>query len=224
MIMHVQVNGEILNGLRMMKFAVNHWWKLKFHRVAFLTGYLQVLAMVCITIVNYFVIMISNNVIDIAKDFTALMIIAEFDDIFGKTSIESRALKIIEDVGKYELLFRIETTTSDKARRLQNRPLDKDPVYEKMKRTAEESGNKEYPDFKKYPRKRPENMHIDFFERSFENACFYMIYKLWRLFHVSLWFYFFPFIVLIITYAWPQYMLRKGSITEIIEQQEALLE
>jgi len=83
MIMHVQVNGEIINGLRMMKFSVNHWWKLKFHRVAFLTGLMQVLAMVCITIVNYFVIMISNNVIDIAKDFTALMIIADFDDIFG---------------------------------------------------------------------------------------------------------------------------------------------
>jgi len=38
MIMHVQVNGEILNGLRMMKFSANHWWKFKFHRVAFLTG------------------------------------------------------------------------------------------------------------------------------------------------------------------------------------------
>jgi hypothetical protein len=38
------------------------------------------------------------------------------------------------------------------------------------------------------------------------------------------WFYFFPFIVLILTYAAPQWMLYKGYITEIIEQQEALLE
>lgn len=87
MIMHVQVNSEILNGLRMMKYSVNHWWKFKFHRVAFVTGFLQVGAMVCITIVNYFVVTMSDNVIDIAKDFTALMIIADFDDIFGTLSI-----------------------------------------------------------------------------------------------------------------------------------------
>jgi len=58
--------------------------------------------MLCITIVNYFVIMISNNVIDIAKDFTALMIIADFDDIFGQTSIESKAKEIIDEAAKYE--------------------------------------------------------------------------------------------------------------------------
>lgn len=93
--MHVQVNSEITNGMRMMKFAVNHWWKFKFHRVAFLTGYLQVLAMVCITLVNYLVITISTNVIDIAKDFTALMIIADFDDIFGEAGVKgSKASEI----------------------------------------------------------------------------------------------------------------------------------
>ena len=46
MIMHVQVNSEIMNGMVMMKYAVNHYWKFKYHRVAFLTGFLQVLAMV----------------------------------------------------------------------------------------------------------------------------------------------------------------------------------
>ena len=29
MIMHVQVNSEIVNGMRMMKYTVNHWWKFK---------------------------------------------------------------------------------------------------------------------------------------------------------------------------------------------------
>ena len=75
----------------MMKYSVNHWWKFKFHRVAFLTGLMQVLAMLCIAVVNYLVITISSNVIDIAKDFTALMVIAEFDDYFGETSIPLKA-------------------------------------------------------------------------------------------------------------------------------------
>ena len=41
------------------------------------------MALVLITIVNYFVVMISNSVIDVMKDFTALLIIAEVDNIFG---------------------------------------------------------------------------------------------------------------------------------------------
>jgi len=67
-------------------------------------------------------------------------------------------------------------------------------------------------------------VHIAFGERTFENAVFYCFYKALRIFHVSIWFYFFPFIVMILTYTYPQYMLMKGRITEIIEQQEAIME
>ena len=39
--------------------------------------------MVLISLINYAVIATSETVLDVAKDFTALIIIAEFDDIFG---------------------------------------------------------------------------------------------------------------------------------------------
>ena len=39
--------------------------------------------MVLISLINYSVIAASESVLDVAKDFTALMIIAEFDDIFA---------------------------------------------------------------------------------------------------------------------------------------------
>lgn len=39
-IMHIYVLDEIQNGLRMMKFALNHWWKFKYPGHAFLTGFL----------------------------------------------------------------------------------------------------------------------------------------------------------------------------------------
>ena len=81
--MHVITNMEMKNGMRMMKYSANHWWKFKFHRTAFLTGLFQFTALFIIAIINYLVITISTTVIDIAKDFTALLIIAEFDDIFG---------------------------------------------------------------------------------------------------------------------------------------------
>ena len=39
--------------------------------------------MLAITLINYFVIATSGTVIDVAKDFTALITIADFDDFFG---------------------------------------------------------------------------------------------------------------------------------------------
>ena len=46
--------------------------------------------MFLIALANYMVITISDTVIDIAKDFTALLIIADFDDIFvGASGISS---------------------------------------------------------------------------------------------------------------------------------------
>lgn len=83
MIMHMQCNEEIKNGMNMMKYSVNHYWKFSSYRMAFLAGFLQFLAMILITLINYNVITISDTVIDIAKDFTALMIIADIDDVFG---------------------------------------------------------------------------------------------------------------------------------------------
>lgn len=83
MIMHVIVCGEISNGLKMMKFAANHWWKFSNPRLAWLTGFLQASALVLIAFINYLVVTVSDNVLDVAKDFTALLIISEFDDILA---------------------------------------------------------------------------------------------------------------------------------------------
>ena len=65
----------------MMKYAVNQRWKFDNYKLAFLPGFLQVIAMVVITLINFVVIMISTSIIDIAKDFTALLIISDFDNI-----------------------------------------------------------------------------------------------------------------------------------------------
>ena len=111
--MQTITDEEIRNGHKMMKYSVNHWWKFKHHRVAFAVGFLQTFALTLITLVNYFVVMISESVIDVMKDFTALLIIAEFDNIFGESfgGTHEIAHDIIEE-DYYEDLFKIETTTS----------------------------------------------------------------------------------------------------------------
>lgn len=83
MVMHIILNDEIFNGMKMMKFSINHSWKFSNPNLAFATGFLQMIAMFAIALINYAVIAASNTVIDVAKDFTALVIIAEFDDIFA---------------------------------------------------------------------------------------------------------------------------------------------
>lgn len=40
MVMHVVVSEEIQNGLRMMKYSANHWWKFSNPRLAWLSGFL----------------------------------------------------------------------------------------------------------------------------------------------------------------------------------------
>lgn len=53
----------------------------------------------------------------------------------------------------------------------------------------------------KYPLNRPTKIYIDFWNgRSIENKVFYMIYRVIRILHVSIWFYFFPMLALIANY------------------------
>ena len=83
--------------------------------------------------INYFVIASSNTVLDIAKDFTALIIIAEFDDIFGSGMEDELARKVCLDEDTiYEDLFVIETTTSRDAKTKMNMKIRDDPVYDKI--------------------------------------------------------------------------------------------
>lgn len=113
MLLQTMTDKEIRNGLKMMKYTTNHWWKFKNHRVAYTVGFLQAFALTLITLVNFFVVMISGSVIDVMKDFTALYIIADFDNIFGNSynSKEEIANEIIDE-DYFDELFLVETTTS----------------------------------------------------------------------------------------------------------------
>ena len=117
MIFHVIINDEIFNGMKMIKYSVNHPWKFSNPQMAFLAGFLQVTSMVLISVINYVAILISPTILEIAKNFTALLIISEFDDIFGTGMRKEKAKEVCEDEdGIYGEIFIIETTTSHDAR------------------------------------------------------------------------------------------------------------
>ena len=79
----------------------------------------------------YAVIITSTTVLDLAKDFTALMIISEFDNQFANFSREKIATDAVNNSdGTYTDLFMIDTTTSDEARGGGNSILfDKDEAW-----------------------------------------------------------------------------------------------
>ena len=79
--------------------------------------------MFVITGINYLVITVSDTVLDIAKDFTALMIISYFDDIFGALEGGNELAKDVINDLEYEKIFTIETTTSKDALDSGNCPL-----------------------------------------------------------------------------------------------------
>ena len=133
--MHVIVCGEISNGLKMMKYSANHWWKFSNPRLAFLAGFLQVSALFLIAVINYLVVTISNNVLDVAKDFTALLIIAEFDDILATlTDIYASHYEPSFDAMEYEDMMKVETTTSRSADLTSNTKLEEDPIIDSINR------------------------------------------------------------------------------------------
>ena len=84
--------------------------------MAFLPGFLQVASMLMIESINYLVITVSDTVLDIAKDFTALMVISAFDDIFGALEGGNEIAKDVINDSEYEKIFMIETTTSKDAK------------------------------------------------------------------------------------------------------------
>ena len=119
----------------MMKYSVNHFWKFKYVELAFLSGFLQVIACFFIGLVNYAVILQSDDVKDLAKDFVALMIIAEFDNMFATYSEEQITKDILEyHKNDYKDLFKIETTSSEDSKGPFNKKLETDKIWTEIKK------------------------------------------------------------------------------------------
>ena len=90
-------------------------------------------------------------------------------------------------------MLKIETTTSLDAIDTSNIFLKPDPVLEKINEQRVLSGLQ--------PLWRPSRIRIDFKDRSRSNKLFYVTYRILRIAYVSVWFYFWPFIMVGIWYA-----------------------
>ena len=207
MLMQMNVNLEMQNGLKIVKYSLNHYWKFKSPRSAAAAGLMQFAASFFTSIVNYAVIVQSENVMDLAKDFTALLVISQFDNWFASSSREKIVKDILEDEKEsYEELFSVEVTTSVDAGGKNNIPLKEDPIFKEIQKRKDAK----YKEAKNRQEsclclkrggndlKRPETIRIAFNKRpDICNMVTYAVYKVLRVVFVSLWFYYFPVFVMI---------------------------
>ena len=77
MVMHMGCSNKINEALRMMKYVTNHQWKFISPNIAYFASVAEVIAIVFIALTNYVVITETSDIMELAKDFTALTIISE---------------------------------------------------------------------------------------------------------------------------------------------------
>ena len=71
---------------------------------AYLSGFFQATALIFVTIANYYVILVSDNILDVVMNFLSLMVISEIDDFFFKTHSEKDVgcKLVLNEDGKYD--------------------------------------------------------------------------------------------------------------------------
>ena len=110
-VMHINLGDRVQQGMRMMKFSVNHKWKFDEWRLGFIAGFLQFLSALCVEIGNWTAILTHYEIMDIVMKFMSLLIIATFGQIFYTSYHEENWKKVITHKD-YERFFIIQTTTS----------------------------------------------------------------------------------------------------------------
>ena len=184
-ILHMQLQGELVAGMRNMKFALNHYYRFDRVFVAWSAGFMQAVSIFVIEIVNFIVILQASTYLEIVMNFMALAIIAEFDNAFF-SALGSDNMKYILDDPAFKDLYTIKRTTSKYASRNKQNILD-DPTV---------------PPFLKNELKF---LKISFFDRTYFHMLLRVFYKMLRVIQITVWFYFMPFLALLGSYIVPFY-------------------
>ena len=102
-----------------MKYAVNHPWKFVDYKFAWLCGFMQVFKVLVVEFVNFSALLTNFTIIEIVRNFLALVVIAEFDNYFFRAEKKNRQINLIDIIngkGFFENFLIIQCTTSESAR------------------------------------------------------------------------------------------------------------
>ena len=137
-----------------------------------------------VEIVNILVLFALDSFSEIVTNFTALVIISEFDDFFFEASLDDETKAVVSgDKEAYAEMIMVRMTTSSDAKANTNQNLVTKEFFEKEGKVA--NG------------KIPEHIRVKFGERSAINMIMFTLYRLLRLIYVSFWYYFIPYATIV---------------------------
>jgi len=165
----------------MMKYSVNHPYKFESYMTAFSSAFSQFWSSISIEIANIIVICCTADTLSIISNFVALVIIAEFDN-YVFSSMKDESFRLLIENEFTEKAFVIEHTSSKKCSQTE------------LSNQKDENGEI-----------RP--LKITYKSRTCPNRWLLNLYKFLRTFYVSCYFYFMPFVAMIMTTALP-FLLR----------------
>ena len=103
-----------------MKYAVNHHWKFESYQIAWLCGWMQSFNVIIVELVNFAALLTNFTIIEIIRNFLALVVISQFDEYFFSTVKSDPLAEIVDGDDHYEEFLKIQRTTSNRASRIKN--------------------------------------------------------------------------------------------------------
>jgi len=207
--MHIVMQNELENGLSLMKFAINHSWRFGDNSTqAFFAGFMQTTAALAIEVSNCLIINERHATERIVAGMMRVAVLAQFDNYFYAAIKFSKFKQLLIDVktqGKnspYSNLLKITKTSSNEMPR-SNDPnsrltLEFDPTLPKF------VNENNQPD----PRFTYKKLKY-----SGKEMLMRIVYKAFRGLQIVFWFYFFPFVSIILSFLipWAQKADTKGK-------------
>lgn len=112
---HILLQEQMVQGVSMMKFAVNHPWKFRRYELAFTVGLMQVLMVIMVEATTCLILIFaSERLFDVLANYIIVLVIADFSANFYSINTDERHKKMISDQTLSDF-FTIEVTTSKSA-------------------------------------------------------------------------------------------------------------
>lgn len=176
-ICHFAMISEATCSLQAMKYCLNHPYKFKDYKIAFSFMLMQFVSCMTVEFCNLMVIMFSLAPVAMAENFIALAIIADFDNFTYESIFNEPLKKLLYEEVKDDLNV-IAHTTSKKCK------------PDELSTVKDETG-------------QLRKLRVNFNERLCCNKALFVLYKMLRVWFVSIYFYFMPTIVIVFTIIGP---------------------
>lgn len=191
LVLHWICLPQIRSSLEQMKFVVNHSYRFSSPFAAYFGGFLHMSAIVTIEMLNMYSLLSVPDLFEFVRDFTALVVIADFENLLA-LAIKEDCLKLLMENESFKSRCLVVSRTSkfpepdmrDLVPKVNEAWID--PTDEELK-----------------------NISQVVLTRTKMEAIGYFFYRLFRVIYVTMWFYFLPLIIFYMMYAIPFFRIHS---------------